>query len=998
GLTEGWWRFADAELRPDCVLLDAERWQALLRDVGFAEPVALTPPGAQQTLILAQATPKIDVPARSWLILADKQGVSERLAKGLADTGDKLIRVLPGTGYERLDECTFRLNADNPADYRALLEALPKLAGVVQCWPLDAALTPSLEAFNGAAGCASALYLVQALTGLAEPPPLWLVTRGAIACPYPSSVSTYPTLVGLTQAPLWGLGQVIALEYPELGCTRIDLDPEAELDEAVEALLEELKVSGRREDQIAWRGGVRHVARLVKKAKPADDGPLKLEISERGTLENLTLNPAERRDPGPGEVEIQVQATGLNFIDVLDALGLLPFERAGGLGGECAGDVIAVGEGVEQLKVGDRVVGLAEGCFSAYVTTRAELVAPYPDQLSPAEAATVPIAFLTAYYVLHRVAQIRVGERVLIHAAAGGTGMAAVKLAQQAGAEIYATASPSKWEALRALGVEHLYNSRTLAFSEAILRDTGGEGVDVVINSLTGEGFIEQSIAVLSQGGRFVEIGKRDVWTPAQVNALRPDVRYTQLDLRERVQQDPIEVGTLLREILEYFANGQLKPLPYRIFSLHQAVEAFRYMQQARHLGKVVVVSPSQEDQKGSAVVRADGCYLITGGLGGLGLRVAHWLVERGARHLILMGRRSPDEDARVQVRNLEEMGAKVIVMKVDVADREQLSKALATLDARYPLRGVIHAAGVLDDAALQGQSWERFARVLAPKALGAWHLHALTQDSPLDFFVLFSSVAALLGTMGQANYAAANAFLDALAYYRRAHGLPGIAIDWGAWSEIGAAAKRMGQMKLKGMGVIAPEQGIEILERLLGQASPRVGVVPIDWPQFGANSPLLSEFRSAARPEEQLRYSGTFVDQLAAAPVAERRALLNAHIQAQVAQVLGHGDHKAIPLTRGFAELGMDSLTSLELRTRLQNTLSCKLPSTLAFDYPTVEAVVNYLVKEVLRTEFPQTKAAPDVIQRQRPEEHKLEGLSQGESAALLAEELAALDKWRSQ
>jgi NADPH:quinone reductase-like Zn-dependent oxidoreductase/acyl carrier protein len=665
-------------------------------------------------------------------------------------------------------------------------------------------------------------------------------------------------------------------------------------------------------------------------------------------------------------VEIRVQATGLNFIDVLDALDLLPYERAGGLGVECAGEVVAVGEGVERLKAGDRAVALAAGSFSAYVTTRAELATVYPDQLSPVEAATVPIAFLTACYALHRVARIQAGERVLIHAAAGGTGMAAVQLAQQAGAEVYATASPGKWEALRALGVEHLYSSRTLAFGEAILRDTGGAGVNMVLNSLTGEGFIEHSLAVLGQGGRFVEIARRDVWTPEQVAAVRPDVHYCLLDMRERVQQDPAAVSALLGEVLGRFASGQLKPLPCRVFPLEQAVEAFRCMQQARHLGKIVVVPPGEVSQAGPAALRADGCYLITGGLGGLGLRVARWLVERGAWHLALIGRRPPDEAARAQILELEERGVEVTVAQADVADQEQLAGVLARLDARYPLRGVIHAAGALDDGGLKGQSWERFTRVLAPKVLGAWHLHTLTQDSPLDFFVLFSSVAALLGSMGQGNHAAANAFLDALAHYRRAHGLPGLAINWGAWSEIGAAAKRLGQMRLKGMGVIAPEQGLEILEQLLGQASAQVGVAPIDWSQFGADSPFLGEFRSATRPEQR-RPSANLVDELAAAPVAERRALLTAYVQAQLAQVLGHGDKEAVLLARGFAELGIDSLTSLELRNRLQNTLGCKLPSTLAFDYPTVEALVDHLVQDltlssVALSEFPSSDISEDM------------------------------------
>ncbi|BBA33062.1 SA1_PKSA [Methylocaldum marinum] len=993
GLTDAWWRLTDTELRPNCPFLPAESWQALLREIGFAEPLTITPPGARQSLILAQAVPEAEAWSKTWLVLTDSQGVGELLAEELAARGEIPLRVLPGTGYERLDERTFRLNPGSPADYRALLEAVPRISGVVQCWPLDAASTPSLEA-SDPAGCASTLHLVKALTAQVEPPPLWLVTRGAVGCPEPTSPLTCPPMLGLNQSPLWGFGQVIALEHPELGCVRVDLDPHAELKNSVDALLGELMGSNRQEDQIAWRGGVRHVARLVRKLMPSGEQPLRLEIHERGTSEGFALRPMERRRPEAGEVEIQVQAMGLNFIDILDALGLLPFERHDGLGGECAGEVVAVGAGVGRLKVGDRVVALAKGCFGTYVTTPAELAAVYPVSLDAVEAASIPIAFLTAWYALRRIASVRAGERVLVHAAAGGTGMAAVQIALQAGAEVYATASPSKWEPLRAMGVSRLYSSRNPEFGEAILKDTGGAGVDVVLNSLTGEGYIRNSLAALRQGGRFVEIAKRDIWTAEQMAAVRPDVSYTVLDLLDCMQREPATVGAVLQEILDHFANGLVKPLPRRVFPLTQATEAFRFMQQARHVGKIVMVAPGRSGQADAELLRADGSYLITGGFGGLGLKVAQWLVERGARHLVLVGRQPPNETARARIQALEEKGAKIIAASADVVDREQLGGVLARLDSRNPLRGVIHAAAVLDDGGLASQNWERYERVLGPKILGAWNLHTLTQDSPLDFFVLFSSVASLLGSKGQSNYAAGNAFLDALAHYRRALGLPGLSINWGPWAEVGVAARRLDQLKLNGMGLIAPEQGLDILEQLLKQSPVQVAVAPISWPQFGADRALLSEFRFSSTAVEEPR-SMSFLDELMAAPVSERHALLTSHVQAQVAQTLGHVDKAEIQPARGFADLGMDSLTSVELRNRLQTSLGCKLPPTLAFDYPTVDAVVGHLVTHVLDIEFDEVPVTPGV-DVQTPDD-ELEGLSQAETAALLAEELALTEQWKT-
>ncbi|WP_071592440.1 beta-ketoacyl reductase [Kamptonema formosum] len=375
------------------------------------------------------------------------------------------------------------------------------------------------------------------------------------------------------------------------------------------------------------------------------------------------------------------------------------------------------------------------------------------------------------------------------------------------------------------------------------------------------------------------------------------------------------------------------------------------------------------EDKQEPLTFRDDGSYLIAGGLGGLGLLVARFLVTHGARHLVLVGRRGAREEQQAQLSELEQLGASVTVVQADIADAAQLTRSLAA--ATYPpLRGVIHAAGTLNDGILQQQSWQAFEEVMAPKVAGAWNLHTLTKNQPLDFFVLFSSATSLLGNAGQANHAAANAFLDAIASYRRHLGLPSLSINWGTWSEVGIAA-RLGLDKLsskQGEGTITLAQGLQILDQLLKDESTvhQVGVMPIDWPQFLARQltpqPFFSDVMKnidtsgkltlQERGSRSQAYGHNIRDQLEKAPPKEGMTLLQAHVREQVALVLGIDANTLLAKQEvGFFTLGMDSLASVELRNRLQASLGCSLSSTLALDYPTQQALVNYLADELLET-----------------------------------------------
>ncbi|KAB8314798.1 type I polyketide synthase [Tolypothrix campylonemoides VB511288] len=958
--------------------------------------------------------------AKNWLIFTDNLGVGQQLAAQLQTLGDICTVVTAGQQYQQLSPTHFTINPEQKEDYSLLLEQIaistPDIYGVVHCFALQGAQTSTLTSSTALEaesqlGCKTTLMLVQALVKAKSlhKPRLWLVTRGAqLLAP------DHPQMSAIAQSSLWGMKKAIALEHPEFRCTCIDLDASATISEQAHALLAEVW-SFDLEDQVLLRKDTRYVARLVRSRSlsvrtnqqlQTPSSPFSLIATERGTLENLKLEPTTRRSPRSQEVEIRVRATGLNFLDVVAALGLIPQQVDGSsqqhliekyaFGGECAGEIVAVGEDVEGFAVGDAVVALAFGSFSQYVTVRAEYVAHKPTSLSFEEAAALPVNYLTAYYALHHVAKIKAGDLVLIHAAAGGTGMAAVQIAQAAGAEVFATASPPKWEALRLMGVRHIMNSRTTDFAKDVMEVTVGRGVDIVLNSLTSGDFVSKSLSVLSPQGRFVEIAKRGVWDSDQVKAQRPDVSYTIVDLVQISQAQPQLIQSLLTIILNQFKSGLFNAPPLQIFPIARAIDAFRHMQQAKHIGKIVVSQVTGVESGTGLSCHPEGTYLITGGLGALGLLVARWLVERGARNLVLLTRSRPNPQAQTQLQSLEQTGVRVEFVQADVSNYDSLAQAFSHIQQSLPpMRGIIHSAGVLDDATVLQQNWEKFATAMAPKVQGAWHLHQLTQTQPLDFFVLFSSAASLLGSPGQANYSAANAFLDALAHYRSSLGLVGQSIHWGAVSQVGMAARRGTDVLVQkyGMGVISPPQVLEALSLVLAHPTVvEVGVVPIQWSQGlqqWANWSFLADFQQILTATSATE--SEFLQQLKAATPNRQRNMLMSFVQEQIAKILRIKQAYSIEPRQRLFDLGIDSLMAVELKNLLESQLNCSLSSTLVFDYPTPQVLVDYLMSQILSSDDQlyelEIQEAPDNLDTNAID---LDQLSQDELEALFDKKLA--------
>ena len=983
GLTDGWWAFKDRQLRPDYPLLDRSKWKTLLDETGFETPVAVPEHSdlSEEAVIIAvksNGAERTVLKSENWLIFTDSEGVGDSLANQMRTDGATCVTVRPGKEFGRSSTADWMVEADNPHAYDQLFEDLKenghtRFKGVIYLWAANSRQpdkSPSGSLMDiEMSGSGGLLFLIQSMGKAlewADPPHLYVVTCGA----QPAGNKGIPAFC---HAAVWGLCKVVTLEHPELNCRCFDLDPLDGTSEKVRQVMTELK-AGDSELLVAYREGHRQVARLEKAdLKNTSDGkamplghpdPVVLEKPATGVLEDLKLAPMSRRSPEEGEVEIAVHAAGLGFRDIMNALAMRADPDP--LGSECAGRVVAVGEGVDHLFPGDAVMAVSKGGMSSYVTTDARFVVPLPDGLGMVEGAALPTAFLTAHYALNHVGKIKSGDWVLIHAAAGGVGMAAVQLALNAGALVVGTAGNEKKRSyLESIGVEHVYDSRSLDFADQIFALTKGRGVDLVLNSLSGE-FISKSLSALAPGGCFLEIGKRDILTPEAAKRIRPDVAYHVLDLAAFSDTKPDLIRTLLGEIGALSERGAIRGLPLTLFPLSNAAEAFRFMAQARHIGKIIIVNEAANPKGFRGKIRSEATYVITGGLSGIGLLTAEDLVSKGARHIALIGRSHPGEAARSAINEMAQSGAVVKTLLADVGCFSEIEKSIKQIREEMPeIRGIIHSAGTLADGVLMKQDWDRFKRVMAPKIDGAWHLHNLSKNLELDFFVLYSSTAGLFGSPGQGNHAAANAFMDGLAHYRRSVGLPALSINWGTWSRLGAAAARQADQRLIQQGIlpITPEDGLMALEKAMSQPAPQIAAVPLNWRQFlsryagGTRPSWLSKIMAPSgntaqmvtRSAETGQPHSDIPEKLKSTPVAKRFKMLQEYVVGQTLKALGLDMDADIDPGKPLNEQGVDSLMAVELRNMLGKGLNLKrgLPATLIFDYPTVVDLVHFLAGE---------------------------------------------------
>ncbi|MFL6653180.1 MAG: thioester reductase domain-containing protein [Sulfurifustis sp.] len=812
------------------------------------------------------------------------------------------------------------------------------------------------------------LAQVQALASAGFQAPVVWVTRSAVGTSIDDRVS------GLGAGALWGLLRSARSENPDLKLRIVDIgDEPGDLDVLASAITLDV------EPECALRRGQVLASRLERASSEGGvvlptEGMWRLEIATKGRLDQpLAVKTIANEPLAAGEIRASVKATGVNFLDVLNALGMVEIPA---LGIEFAGVVTDVGSGVKGLKVGDRVLGLARGSFASTIVMDARQVVRMPDNLTFEEAATIPMTFLTAWYGLIELGKMKAGERVLIHSAAGGVGMAAVQLAQLHGAEVYGTASEPKWPALRKMGLDdaHIGTSRSLDFVEQFGKTAPGRSFDIVLNALARE-FVDAGLSMLRSGGRFMEMGKLDLREQSWVDAHHPGVTYCVYNLPEA---GPDLIHEMLVKLAALFAEGKLKPLPMRTFPMNRASDALRLMAQARHVGKVVLVPAKQR-----RLIQPDGAVLMTGGVGGLGRCLTKWLAtQHGVKDFVLTSRRGLDApDAKAIVAELAELGAKATVVACDATDAKGLEAVIATFTAERPLRGVIHAAGLIDDGMLTSFTPERFDAVLSPKVDGAWTLHKLTQDLELDFFVLFSSIAGVAGAPGQGNYAAANAFMDALAYHRRSRGLAGTSIAWGPW-DAGMAARLSDADKARqrrlGMDALTVSEGTELFETIVMKGVPLSVPTALDLPRMqraieehGAEIPTifhsLFSGSSGAQSDAASGGGGANLRKVLSETAPEQQdAVVLEMVRAVVAKTLEFGSPEDVDVSLPLQDIGVDSLTAVLLRNQLSDMTGLALPAKIAFDHPNLRSLGEFIFAKLreagvgVQTSAPESAPAP--------------------------------------
>ena len=982
----GHWAFGARRLR------SVDSWAALLAAHGFGFGQVVTEcPAAEPCsyLLLAPAAsaqaaaPAPAMPGR-WVVLAE---AAQPLAPGLA-------AALCGLGAE-----VEIVDPERPGELRARLEGA---RGVVHLHALGAQLE------DQAARCESVKRMLDALAESGEPPACWVVTSQAHLRP--------------DEAVTWGLVRSAINEYPQLALALVDL--EAPGSPAAPGALAATLLGHDGEDEVVLAADGRYALRLqpvephacARAAAPgaAAREVLRLELPAAGQIKNLRWARQPLPAPAEDEVEIEVRAAGLNFRDVMFAMGQLPDEAlengfaGASLGMELAGVVAAAGARVGGLRPGDEVIAFAPASFGTRVLTKADAVVRKPAGWSFEAAATVPVAFLTAYYALKHLAQLEEGQKVLIHGAAGGVGIASIQIARNAGAEIYATAgSEAKRDFLRLLGADHVLDSRSLAFADEVMERTAGRGVDVVVNSLAGEA-MARSLAVLRPFGRFLELGKRDFYENTRVGLrpLRNNVAYFGIDADQLLLERPGLTRRMLEELMAQFAEGRLAPLPFRAFPAADAIEAFRFMQQSKQIGKIVLgFDPPPAARRAAAGgeparLRLDpqASYLVTGGLRGFGLRTAQWLAGKGARHLVLVGRGGAPEESRAALDALAASGVQARVARCDVADRGALEALLEELRASMPpLRGVVHAAAVIQDGLIRNLTREQLRANLGAKALGAVHLDALTRGMELDFFVLYSSATTLFGNPGQAAYVAANCALESLAAARRAEGLPALAVGWGPIADAGYLARhpevREALEARIGGPALAAEEALGVLERLLLEGSPERAVLRFDrgMPRFLAAArapkyrPLAARFdklEDAAGEKESL---ARWLEQL---DDAELAALFGDIVRKEVGAILRLPPER-IDMQRPLQDLGLDSLMGVELMTAVEQRFGVNIPVMAMSDVGTIERLVERIIRELRRARAsaePAPQAGVDETIRTMAAAHAV-GASPAEVAAFTAD-----------
>lgn len=998
GLTSGWWRFEDTDLRPDYPLLTSDRWLKLLENQGFQEAEVIEP-----TLDAAG----IRTPENALVVARNQIARQEKTQSETIDAetteSNRLDRHLlligkQNSNFRRAIVSEFKLRhqrtslvswdfsaaSDNSIEAVSAAELSSK---ILTLQPTDIVIlgddaTYTGDAANGDLGdvvyqrSCRLLELLQALIGCDkgqghspfDMPQICLVTSNC-------QPATAEQKVNVAEGWMLGMWRTLVLEQPTWKCRSIDVDGGESAELRASAVADELLAAfDESESEIAFRNKHRLVRRLTNftaDQMPASESNRVLRIDRRGSLDGLTLVPQQRRRPACGEVEIAIRAAGLNFRDVLNTLDLYPSQPP--LGAEAIGVVCRVGDGVRKFAIGQRVAVLAAETFAQFITVPEHSVVAIPDGIDDQQAATVPVAYLTAAMSLLDLGKLASGEHVLIHSAAGGVGRAAIAIAKHVGTTIYATASTSKHQQLRDLGIEHVFDSRSLGFADEILAATEGRGVDLVLNSLDTKR-VSENIQSLAKGGRYVDITIPDEAIRCQVETSEKQLAYHSLDLSAQISAQPQALSDRLGAIYAHVLADHNQPLPFDSFPLNDFEAAFRIMRDGKSNGKLLLCSSaSSSELLDTECPNAEGWQWVVGGLGGLGTLVLQDLASRGHRQLAVVSRSTPTQGQAQAIDQLRAQGVELRVFQGDVADIESVSKMAAELrETGSPISGVYHLAGNLDDATLIRQTPQSLAKVLGAKVRGAWNLHQVTFADPIERFVLFSSASAIFGSPGQANHATANAFLDTLSQYRKSLRLPSLSINWGPWSHVGAAASRSVDQRsdLAGIEMLEPSEGMAIYRMLnaVGSETPAaVAALRLNldrMPEHVKSGSLFEQLAAATSdPKSDSIHATNLTTQLDQVEASQHQSIMIDYLRTTIAATLGMRDPNTVFIDKPLFEMGIDSLTSLELVNSLKSALGFPVSTNELFNYPTITQLSKRLLELHRSRENPTLTSSPSTI-----------------------------------
>ncbi len=1003
GMTEGWWLYEDLDIRTEHATMSPDKWKSVLESNGYSDVACYSDfPGNDvscQTVILARAgklnleaderNDESRTDAATWLIFQDNQGVSDKLIARLETLNKTCITVKIGQDFEEMPDGHFLVNATSQDHVDKVLDFVNtqgQFEGIIYAWGLDLPGNAHLSVETIEHGESRASIMMMNImrklneTQYKKNPNLWVLFSGS------QQVAGLPELINLGQEGLRGVSRCIVNEFPNYLTTLVDFSDPVR-DEEIGVLVDEIFANDR-VDELAFRGKKRFVNKLERistdniaqramKSVQAEGSAYTATISEYGVLDNIVLRQTPRRIPAAYEVEVTVKASALNFRDIMIAMGLLSdaavegglFGRTFGL--ECAGIVSAVGPNVTDIKVGDEVMATAPSCLGGFAYPLGVHCVKKPKHISWHEAASLPVVYTTAYFSLIHHCRLQKGERLLVHAAAGGVGIAAINIANAVGAEVYATVSTQeKRDYVIGLGVkpENIMNSRTLSFADELMERTNGAGVDVVLNSLSGEA-IFKSIRCLSPYGRFVEIGKTDIYRNSKLG-LQPfgnNLTYFGVDVDRLFKQKAEFGGRLFQESIDYFVEHGFKPHPVTIFPIAKLADAFQFMGGARHIGKIIVSMEDKVEVLPPKEIRFDehSTYLITGGASGFGLGVANWMTTKGCRNIVLLSRSGTktDEEAAT-VQHMRDKGVNVMMAMGSVDNEQDMDRIFKEIKKTMPpLKGVQHAAMVLDDGSIPEITPERYMRVFKPKAVGCWLLHEATKDMDLDHFVSYSSISAIYGNPGQVSYVGANSFLDNFSHWRRAQGLAACTINWGVIGDVGFVARsgkvggNVNELLYKqGWKSFSLKQATDILEDILLTNPVQRVATDSDWEMIGDFFPhSATSSRFAHLVNEKKLSAGTSVGTgdralkatlLEAAP-EERYKLLLDQLVDTFARVLGTTSDK-LDASEPVTKYGLDSLMANQIRNWVQSNVGIDYSMMKIMRGPSMEEMTEQIIDEL--------------------------------------------------